>query len=371
MSSRAAPGAAAAPEDKTAALKKLLYDDCFLSFDENPTFFQEDLLELGILPNDDVTILLAVTQGLTNDKLFKVVQDAQRGIGWKLRTQEEAKQYRSLSSEQEIVYALIDEAGDEGIWTKTIKAKSNLHEAVFRSAIKHLETKHMISEMKSVEHSTRKMYIKSSLQPSDRATGGAWYTDNELDEEFITQLMHVLFDQIHRKSFYKSSSARMRKPKKVIGKNMSADEAKALRDKALGSRVKIEDVTEDDAMEGARRHYEALLPMPPGYQGYPTLNELTSFIENSGATATTLTAQDIQQLLEILIFDNKIEKVLAGPEGVCYRAVRKSFREDHEGGPFSALTDVPCGHCPVADLCEEGGPVGPSTCEYFQTWLNI
>lgn len=90
MSSRAATGAAA-PEDKTTALKKLLYDECFQTFDENPTFFQDDLLEFGVLPNDDVSMLLAVTQALTNEKLFKVVQDPQRGIGWKLRTEDEAK----------------------------------------------------------------------------------------------------------------------------------------------------------------------------------------------------------------------------------------------------------------------------------------
>lgn len=90
MSSRAATGAPA-PDDKIEALKKLLYNECFESFEDNPTFFQEDLFELNILPNDDVAVLLAVTQGLTNDKLFKVVQDPGRGIGWKLRTEEEAK----------------------------------------------------------------------------------------------------------------------------------------------------------------------------------------------------------------------------------------------------------------------------------------
>jgi DNA-directed RNA polymerase III subunit RPC6 len=228
----------------------------------------------------------------------------------------------------------------------------------------------MISDMKSVEHPARKMYIKSSLRPSDRATGGAWYTDNELDEEFIAQLMHILYDQIRRKSFYKSSSG-LRKPKKIQGKKMSSEEAKALRDKALGPRVKLEDVSEEDAILAAKRHYDSMLPMPPGYQGYPTLNELTSFIENSGATSATLSAADIQQLLDILVFDDKIEKVLAGPDGVCYKAVRKGFKEDQEGGPNSALTDTPCGFCPVADLCEEGGPVGPKTCQYFQAWLNL
>ncbi|PQE29934.1 hypothetical protein CJF32_00000612 [Rutstroemia sp. NJR-2017a WRK4] len=365
-------GAAGAAEDKNAALRKLVYEACVEAAEDEPdiTFYQETLIDLDVLPSDDVAILLAVTQGLTNEKLFKVVQDPQRGLGWKIRSEEEAKKYRGLNSEQEIVYALIDEAGDEGIWSKTIKAKANLHEAVFRTAIKHLESKNMISDMKSVEHPARKMYIKSSLRPSDRATGGAWYTDNELDEEFIAQLMHILYDQIRRKSFYKSSSG-LRKPKKIQGKKMTSEEAKALRDKALGPRVKLEDVSEEDAILAAKRHYDSMLPMPPGYQGYPTLNELTSFIENSGATSATLSAADIQQLLDILVFDDKIEKVLAGPDGVCYKAVRKGFKEDQEGGPNSALTDTPCGFCPVADLCEEGGPVGPKTCQYFQAWLNL
>ncbi len=74
---------------------------------------------------------------------------------------------------------MIDEAGEEGIWTKTIKQRLNLHDAVFRSASKYLESRNMIADMKSVEHPTRKMYIKSSLRPSDRATGGPWYTDGE------------------------------------------------------------------------------------------------------------------------------------------------------------------------------------------------
>lgn len=92
MSSKTAP-AGRATEDKTTALETLLYDECFQSFEDNPTFFQDDLFELDILPSDDVAILLAVTQALTDEKLFKVVQDPLRGIGWKLRTQDEAKQY--------------------------------------------------------------------------------------------------------------------------------------------------------------------------------------------------------------------------------------------------------------------------------------
>ncbi len=33
-------------------------------------------------------------------------------------------------------------------------------------------------------------------------------------------------------------------------------------------------------------------------------------------------------------------------------------------------TQAPCGSCPVFDFCKEGGPVGPSGCEYYGDWLK-
>jgi DNA-directed RNA polymerase III subunit RPC6 len=247
-----------------------------------------------------------------------------------------------------MVYALIDDAGTDGVWSKTIKMKSNLHDSLIRAAIKTLENRHFITDMKSVEHPTRKMYIKANLRPSERATGGPWYTDGELDEEFIETISQVLYGYIKSKSFYTSKSYG-RKPAAV--KN---------------GRVKNED------MEESRRHSNGdnLLPLPPGYQGYPTLKELTLFVENSSITSSTLTAEDIQVLLNVLVFDNKVEQVIAGPEGVAYKAVRKTPLEMEEG-PRNGLTEAPCGRCPVFDLCEEGGPVGPSNCEYFKQWLDI
>jgi DNA-directed RNA polymerase III subunit RPC6 len=277
--------------------------------------------------------------------------------------------YRSLTAEQEIVYSLIDEAGDEGIWSKTIKAKTNLHDTTFTQCIKHLTSKSMISEMKSVEHPTRKMYIKSSLSPSDRATGGPWYTDGELDEEFISNAMEVLFHYILRRTFYESKSARReaeRNPKKVIRK-MTPEQAKALRNDALGPRgVNAGDMDEKNAR---RIRYESMLPMPAGYQKYPTLDELTLFVENSNAFAQILTANDIQTLLDIMRYDDKIEKVVGGPAGVSYKALRKTLLDEDDRS--SVLTEAPCGQCPVFDLCEEGGPVGPSNCEYFSDWLSM
>ena len=221
------------------------------------------------------------------------------------------------------------------------------------------------------------MYIKASIRPSDRATGGPWYTDNELDTEFISQVMSVLMEHVQRRTFYHSSSGSLRKPRKTKGKMSveEAKEAKSLRDKTLGtpkvkSEIKLEDLTAEDEMAARKRRYDSLLPMPPGYQGYPTVTELTQIIDSGGFASVTLGNSDIQQLLDLMCFDDKIEKVQIAA-GVGYKAIKKSFREEMHGGPVSWLMEAPCGRCPVFDLCEEGGPVGPSNCEYYKKWLDL
>lgn len=40
---------------------------------------------------------------------------------------------------------------------------------------------------------TRKVYMLYELEPSVELTGGAWYTDQELDVEFIDQLSNQLY----------------------------------------------------------------------------------------------------------------------------------------------------------------------------------
>lgn len=288
--------------------------------------------------------------------------------------------YRNLKPEHEIVYSLIDEAGDEGIWSKTIKTRTNLHDAVFRSAIKFLESKALISDMKSVEHPNRKMYIKASVQPSERATGGPWFTDGELDEEFIATISRLLYVFVKRRSWYRSKGrGTERSAKKRVGK-VSVEEIRARRDGALGARdvdVKMQDRDRDrndDSKKPSRQTSDSLLPLPANYAEYPTLHELTALVDESAISKdTTLSAEEIQQLLDLLVYDGKIERLNVGPDGVAYKASRSSFlEEENEGeGMGSVLMEAPCGRCPVFDLCEEGGPVGPSNCEYFNEWLEM
>lgn len=268
-----------------------------------------------------------------------------------------------------MVYSLIDEAGSEGLWTKTIKARSQLHDVLFRGVIKFLESRNMISDMKSVEHPTRKMYIKSTLRPSDRATGGPWYTDGELDVAFIEHMKSACEGYIQKRTFYSSSSVpnsvvKKREPKKI--KKSTVEEVKASRDKVLGPRMKPPGLSE---RQKRKLDNDKLLPMPAGYKDYPTCDELTAHIDSSGISDTILTAVDVQQLLDILDFDGRIERIMSGDGEWAYRTLRESLREEDIGQ--QTLTEAPCGRCPVFDLCEEGGPVGPSNCEYFTDWLTL
>lgn len=233
----------------------------------------------------------------------------------------------------------------------------------------------MIQEMKSVEHPTRKMYIKSSVRQSDKSTGGSWFTNGELDEAFIQAIAEVLHRYVKGKTFYRSSSSggpsspKLAK-KTISGKRMTPEEAKAARSQALGSRENGEEGLSDYAKR--QIGFQRNLPMPAGYDGYPDVAELTLFMENSPVTDQTLSELEIQQILDMLVFDDKIEAVQSGytrddqPRYV-YRAQRHSLMDEADMGSVAA--EVPCGRCPVFDLCEEGGPVAPSNCKYFEDWL--
>lgn len=214
------------------------------------------------------------------------------------------------------------------------------------------------------------MYIKSSLQPSDRATGGPWYTDGELDLAFIAHMTNICEGYIRKKTFYHRASHPSPKKKKEP-KNGRAkpttEEIKALREKGLGPRPKQEGMSE---RAKRKAEHDRMLPMPVGYLGYPTCDEITAHIDGLEHSTTILTSVDVQQLLDIMCYDEKIEPVQSGKGDLAYRTLRKSLK-DADTGPQNLLTEAPCGRCPVFDLCEEGGPVGPSNCEYFNDWLTL
>ena len=100
------------------------------------------------------------------------------------------------------MYSYIEGAAREGIWSKILRNKSKLHMTTVNHAVKSLENKNLIKAVKSVKHPSRKTYMMANLQPSEDVTGGAFFTDGELDQEFIDQLYNWADLYIVAKTFY-------------------------------------------------------------------------------------------------------------------------------------------------------------------------
>ncbi|CAO3680864.1 unnamed protein product [Umbelopsis vinacea] len=244
----------------------------------------------------------------------------------------------SLDSDSKLIYSYIKDAGNEGIWTKDLKKRTNLHLNVVNRVLKSLEQKQLVKSVKHVKWPTRRFYMLYELTPSSEVTGGAWYTDQELDTDFIDTLATACYKYIYSRSFP--------------------------RDKNL--------------------IYKA------GYGHYPTASEVKRFIHEKRISSVELSLQDIICLLDLLIHDDMIEKKMPFEgymddegdddqdddkgEGIewVYKAIHRnvaSATSDDRG--IDALSEVPCGKCPVFKFCTEDGPISPSNCEYFQKWLSF
>ncbi|KAI8822602.1 RNA polymerase Rpc34 [Fimicolochytrium jonesii] len=257
-----------------------------------------------------------------------------------------------MKDEERIIYRLVKDAKNNGIWLKQLKDRSGLHTQLANTVIKNLEKKNIIKWVKPVKTPHKKVYMLYELEPSTELTGGAWYTDNEMDMDFIEQLSKQVHKYIVMKSY---------PPKNK------------------------------DAV------------YPASHSNYPTASAIHKFITQSGLTTVPLSVADVQALLDRLYYDGKVtrlqktgyatseEEESAGEEEEVmdldddddFRGGKETVRDlQHHAWMYKAIggaaieernawTDMPCGRCPVFDFCTESGPVNPSKCVYFKDWLAL
>ncbi|RXW25206.1 hypothetical protein EST38_g678 [Candolleomyces aberdarensis] len=196
--------------------------------------------------------------------LFKSLKDSKGNISFRAVSKGELVATKELSGEENLVLSHIKHSANEGIWTKHLKAKTNLHQTVIDRCLKTLIQKRLIKRVPSVQHPTRKIYMLEGLEPSIALTGGPWYTDNELDTEFIQHLMDACYKFIHDMSF----------PKRR------------------------------EAPEGA------LYPISNA-PGYPSAQSIRNSLRKARLTETDLSVEHVEALLNVLVLDGKIEKLPA------------------------------------------------------------
>lgn len=235
-----------------------------IAYPSSTMFNQEELLQ--VLKITSAEELLNIIQELVGHNLVKLGKQGDE-LKFQPILQSEASKITSMTEDEAMIYSHIESSGREGIWTKTIKAKTNLHQHVVVRCLKSLENQRFIKSIKSVKYPTRKIYMLYNLQPSIEVTGGPWFTDSELDTEFIDSLLKVIW----MFAAFKSYPTVFQPPAANINKFQAS--------------------------------------YPANRIGAITLDSIADYIKEKNIINVELEMHDIRSLCEVLVYDDKLELV--------------------------------------------------------------
>lgn len=212
--------------------------------------------------------------------------------------------------EEKVVYSIIKEAGNKGIWNREIRNRSNLSMTVLNKVIKSMEGRKVIKAVKSVAASKKKVYMLYNLDPDLSVTGGAWYSS---DQDFESDLVEVLRKYTQRYLVKRGKEA------------------------------------EEEYVKGSERKRGS----------FASAECVLSHIRESGILKIPIGLGEIESILHTLLLDSLVEMDQLNN---TYRALEPPITS-------SGLISVPCGICPVFNDCSlHGGDITPITCAYLDNW---
>ncbi|XP_065372131.1 DNA-directed RNA polymerase III subunit RPC6 [Calliphora vicina] len=220
---------------------------------------------------------------------------------------------KDADNEEKIVYGIIEEGSNKGIWIRDIRIQSNLNMTQLNKILKNLETKKLIKAVKSVNASKKKVYMLYNLEPDRSVTGGAWYQDQDFEAEFVD----VLNQQCLRFLQMKRENALKKGEGPLAFKQLSCC----------------------------------------------TVKEVHKFISDLGISKVNLDEDDLETILKTVVYDGNAERILMSDSVFVYRAINSPL-------PPPGLVQMPCGICPVIKNCSKCGDVTPTKCHYMKEWLD-
>lgn len=274
------------------------------------------------ISNDDIkTHLAAIPPEIRVQALNKLIQQElldilKKGEALIYRLKDPAKKSSAptdMDNEERIIYNIIEEGANTGIWIRDIRVKSNLIMTQLNKILKNLENRKLIKAVKSVNASKKKVYMLYNLEADRSVTGGAWYQDSDFEAEFVDVLNQqcLRFLQLRR------------------------EEAKKLREGPFAVQMKA----------------------------FCTVSEVHKFISELGISKIKLDEEDLETILKTVVYDGRAQRVLQTDGSYLYKAVDSLL-------PPEGLVQTPCGQCPVIRNCSDVGSITPKTCAYLQEWLE-
>ena len=150
------------------------------------------------LPNLIGTQKATVVNNLLIRGNLEIFTHSNGSLIYKLKDPSKVKIAKGSDNEEKVVYSIIEEAGNKGIWIRDIRIKSNLSQTSLSKVVKNLETKKIIKSVKSIAAARKKVFMLYELQPDRSITGGSWYQDQEYEAEFVDILNDCCYKYLQK-----------------------------------------------------------------------------------------------------------------------------------------------------------------------------
>jgi len=255
-----------------------------------------------------------IRAGAINSLLSENIVEMQRGAnkGSFILKLKKGTQLENATQEEQSVFTLIEEAGKQAIWIRSLRDKTGLSEIQLKKALKSLETKKLVKSLKAVS-TARKCYILYNLEADKSLSGGTFYDNQQLDSQFVQTLSEFCVRMLQ------------------------------------AQRERSEETMKED-------------PLAQRDASYVTSEEIAKYIHSKGFVNVPLEVEDVEKVLNVCVLDGRLER----------RATNNSsYRARKVKSVASALTTIPCLYCPVRKDCAPGNEVSPETCEYYRKHFDL
>lgn len=143
--------------------------------------------------------LAPVINALTQEDRLAMSQVPGSGeLVYRLESPERAARFAGLDRAARMVYHVVEQAGDTGVWTKDVRLRTGVQQQALNKIFRALEHRRLVKPVKSVAAKAKKLYMLYDLVPSKELTGGVWYSDLEFDHEFISELRNFILHCVRR-----------------------------------------------------------------------------------------------------------------------------------------------------------------------------
>ena len=111
--------------------------------------------------------------------------------------------FRGLTKEDMLIYQLIEQSGNMGIWVRDLKFKSNLQTPQVTKSLKVLESRKLVKCVPLAQSKNKKIYMLFEIEPHPEVSGEVWInsTAGEMDAEFIQILNQQAYKYIAQKGY--------------------------------------------------------------------------------------------------------------------------------------------------------------------------